>query len=876
MSMPQPTTPPVAATAAGQHVYRREDFIPLQDLSANSPSVSYAPSTRELTPGVEFTSSTEARLDARRMGTSDTAVENENRPQPKRMQSGDTLNKAGQSFHRRGHSRSSSLGEPQPDRITKMGQFYDKLYGYSVITRYLLMVLPLAILLAIPIIIGATVAQGAKIGGVRIVWFFIWLEVVWVSPFVTKLVAQLLPRLLYIVIGVVSVSTRKYAMIIDALQVPLTILGWFFTSYITFLPIMTRNPDQRAANDTTTKKWESTIARILAALTLGALLFLAEKVMIQLIAVNFTKVSYEDRIRENKWSLKMLANLYECSRRLYPTYTMEAEAEDAMLAYADRSGRSSRMSLFHANPKADAKKLQKNVKRVVDKTTSAFGNVASEITGKQVFKPDSPYSVVVDAMASSKKASTLARRLFWSFIPDGEDRDELILDDLVRIMGPNKREDAEKAFGLFDKDGNGDLSMDEMIMAVQEIQRERDALSRSIKDVSSAVRRLDDLLLVVVGFIDVFIIVAMLSTSLSTLITTYATTFLGMTWAFSGTWTELLNAIIFLFNKHPFDVGDRVVILDQKYIVVEMALLYTRFKRADGMIVQCPNSVLGTLWVNNVRRSGAMFESLTLSVSFATTIEEINELQYEMIQFLKANKRDFYEDLSIEINDIPKLGSMDLTLSIKHKSNWQNDALRAQRRNKFMCALVLAVRKVELYAPGAAAPVPALGESENPMFIIKETRAPKKNDETEEKSNNPFLSPAPGATNLARRETLAKNKKDEAALQFSQVLAPTSPLNTGAPRLDITLGRRPYEQHDNQSFERASSDDENVMDDSFAADVEQMYSSGGKGSAQEEKTGLLRRQVRDNDDESDSDAEKSGRQRRERRNTRDLEEGRPF
>jgi len=62
----------------------------------------------------------------------------------------------------------------EEDAITTMGKVYKKILNFSIITRYLVYVLPLGLCIAIPIIVGATAAPGAKIGGVRIVWFFSW------------------------------------------------------------------------------------------------------------------------------------------------------------------------------------------------------------------------------------------------------------------------------------------------------------------------------------------------------------------------------------------------------------------------------------------------------------------------------------------------------------------------------------------------------------------------------------------------------------------------------------------------------------------------------------------------------------------------------
>lgn len=65
--------------------------------------------------------------------------------------------------------------------LTMAGKVYMKIYHFSIITRYFLFVAPLAIVIAVPLVLGATVFPKATIGGVRMLWFFVWVEVVWVS-----------------------------------------------------------------------------------------------------------------------------------------------------------------------------------------------------------------------------------------------------------------------------------------------------------------------------------------------------------------------------------------------------------------------------------------------------------------------------------------------------------------------------------------------------------------------------------------------------------------------------------------------------------------------------------------------------------------------
>lgn len=125
----------------------------------------------------------------------------------------------------------------EEDTLTHMGLIYNKVLEFSIITRYFLYVLPLAILIAIPIIIGATAAQNATMGGVRIVWIFSWVECVWLSLWVSKLAAKALPSVFQFLCGIVSSGTRKYALVISALEIYLSLTGWALASLATFVPV---------------------------------------------------------------------------------------------------------------------------------------------------------------------------------------------------------------------------------------------------------------------------------------------------------------------------------------------------------------------------------------------------------------------------------------------------------------------------------------------------------------------------------------------------------------------------------------------------------------------------------------------------------------
>lgn len=136
-------------------------------------------------------------------------------------------------------------------------------------------------------------------------------------------------------------------------------------------------------------------------------------------------------------------------------------------------------------------------------------------------------------------------------------------------------------------------------------------------------------------------------------------------------------------------------------------------------MTQVPNIVLNNLWIDNLSRSKAMKELVEVNISYDTSFEDVELLRLEMEKFVRHpdNARDFQSDLVIGVGGVGDLDKLTLKIAIKHKSNWHNEAVRATRRSKFMCALALALKKVPIYAPGGGA-TPALGSSDNPAYSV--------------------------------------------------------------------------------------------------------------------------------------------------------------
>ncbi len=147
------------------------------------------------------------------------------------------------------------------------------------------------------------------------------------------------------------------------------------------------------------------------------------------------------------------------------------------------------------------------------------------------------------SLGSQRSARRLAKLLFTNL---ADHKSTLVAEDFVPYF--RNEQDAREAFNLFDADRNGDISKEEMREAVQRIYRERRALSTSLKDMSSAINKLDGVL-IFVGIIIVVFIWLLIFNSDSTVsnIVPLSTFVVGFSFIFGNSAKNIFESMIFIF-----------------------------------------------------------------------------------------------------------------------------------------------------------------------------------------------------------------------------------------------------------------------------------------------------------------------------------------
>jgi len=367
----------------------------------------------------------------------------------------------------------TQIYKPVENPATGFGRFLKRVHQSNVLVRWFTYIAPLTFILLIPLLIGSLVpaAKDATVGGVYLMWFMIWLEIVWLTLWAGRILAKILPVPIGLVASFFTNNSKKWRDMGKQLELPATLFFWWLAIEISFLPTMTNHQPNHPHGYVAS--WMNTMNKVLVSLFVGAVLNFVEKIIIQLIAISFHLRTYADRIEINKFQNGSLTKLYTFSKQ-------KIAMEDSEFEQNGEPGSGAR------TPGQFISEAAKTGKHALSKFGDVAGKVAGDFTGRTVVKSTHPQQVVLTLLNSTSGAQVLARRLYRTFAR--EDSETVVADDLRPAF--DNDDEADAAFTMFDKDMNGDISMEELEAVCVEIGRERKSITASLKDLDSVIGKL--------------------------------------------------------------------------------------------------------------------------------------------------------------------------------------------------------------------------------------------------------------------------------------------------------------------------------------------------------------------------------------------------
>ena len=78
------------------------------------------------------------------------------------------------------HEKTATF-RPPDHPIGNTARVFKKIHESSFLVRYFTYIVPIVALILVPLMLGALVFEKASVGGVRLMWFSVWLEIVWLT-----------------------------------------------------------------------------------------------------------------------------------------------------------------------------------------------------------------------------------------------------------------------------------------------------------------------------------------------------------------------------------------------------------------------------------------------------------------------------------------------------------------------------------------------------------------------------------------------------------------------------------------------------------------------------------------------------------------------
>ncbi|QCD81847.1 mechanosensitive ion channel protein 10-like [Vigna unguiculata] len=438
-------------------------------------------------------------------------------------------------------------------------------------------------------------------------------------------------------------------------------------------------------------KFLNKMFQALVAVLVGATIWLVKIVLVKMLASSFHVTTYFDRMKESVFHHYILDTLSgpameDAEEILRQHQLMGSKSMPARLKM--KEAKNSYKSKRFGSRKIDMEKLRElsmespssawSVKRLVNyvrssglstisRTVDDFGNAESEIN-------------------SEWEARNCAQRIFKNVAKPGAKYIEE--EDLMRFL---KRVEIHTIFPLFEGAlETGQISRSSFRNWVIRAYYERKALAQSLNDTKTAVQQLHKIASAIVSVIIIIVMLLVMEVATLKIILFCITQTVLIGVAFQGTCKTVLEAIIFVFVMHPFDIGDRCVIDGVHMIVEEMNILTTVFLRYDNEKIYYPNAVLLSKPISNFYRSPEMGDAVDFTIDVSTSMETILALKKSIQMYIESKPKYWNPKYSLIAKGIENVDKLKFALCVQHTINHQNYG----ERNVRMTELLLELKRI--------------------------------------------------------------------------------------------------------------------------------------------------------------------------------------
>lgn len=485
-------------------------------------------------------------------------------------------------------------------------------------------------------------------------------------------------------------SMNHYSEYLKRIHMPLTCFFWFVALLISWNVLLALFCQQFSSDTCLTVL--NIGSKVLTGFLVSALFWTLEKMLLQMTAVRFHSKPYEARILENRKACYVISQLKHIPKKVYvPSNSMtkrrlrpkELQELEIPVAPCETSQIQDMMSTSSTKSLSSATGIGREPGKF-----SKFHNVTS-FTKYLKKKSEKKKTTLLRIIKKTRRSTDI---IFAKCAL--KDRNYIVLDDFCKYF--RTRKFARESFAIFDLEKSGKIVKKIMNMAILQILVEKNYIMKSLMDLEDVLAVLNNIYFSVMFFILFFIWLAIFELPVQSLLSVTLSLIAATVFVISDAARSTFSSIIFLFSLHPYDVGDKVIIDGENLLVTKLHLLVTVFRAPDGQEIYLPNALLATKRILNVRRSADTWESFNLQFDYNTSPEKIQKFKESIEKFVESSPEDFHPSIFFVPSNIAISKTIDISLSVQHKSNWQNGTLRWTRHTKLLTFIMDQLRSLHI------------------------------------------------------------------------------------------------------------------------------------------------------------------------------------
>eukprot|EP00873_Tetraselmis_striata_P023633 jgi/Tetstr1/443897/TSEL_031849.t1 len=278
------------------------------------------------------------------------------------------------------------------------------------------------------------------------------------------------------------------------------------------------------------------------------------------------------------------------------------------------------------------------------------------------------------AAVMMKNVKAFSGALFKNLSGSSSSRRSVILTDF-ELFFPNTEEgrvNAVKAFELFDVSNDGRVTKAEVKEVVMNIFRDRANIAGSLIDTDSIVQSLEQGFSGLIHFLFVGLYLLVWNINVVAGFATFSATLVGLSFIFGNSIRTIFESLVFLFSRHPYDVGDWVVINCEKYQIKKARLLFTMMVNIAGHPVYMSNSELNNKQIDNLSRSTSHTDYNAIEVDMGAAESVKREIKARLDEHIRANANDFEGRSTVFLQNLER-ADLKATLQVFFTMNYPGD-----------------------------------------------------------------------------------------------------------------------------------------------------------------------------------------------------------